>query len=373
MKVQEIQTERGPRYILLNDEYQPVEEVNMYLRYLDAKGSSPNTIKNYAHHIKQFYEYMNAHGLNVMDMGANINMNPVNVFTGFLEHLNGKPLPTKSKVVRIKIRSNVTINTIMDTVLQFYDFLSRAEMLKELDIYKESRTNPKFKSFLVEMRHSNMKMKKSMFHKRETKKPLDYITRTQFEELYKACNNRRDKLLIAILFETGIRISEALGLHLEDIESIEDGIINIVARENNENKARVKNYAEGIVVVPDYVIDLLLEYITTDLVEYDSDFLFINLYGRGKGFPLKVITVEKLFDRLSEVVGYHVHPHMLRHGFATEKKQFGWDIHDIAQYLRHRNVQSASVYITVTDDMKKEKIREFLEAKREEFQEVDFD
>ncbi len=372
MKVQEIQTEKGPRYILLNDNYRVVEEVNMYLRYLDAKGSSPNTIKNYAHHIKQFYEYMNAYDLDVLSVGCKINMNPVKIFTGFLEYLNGKPLPNRQKQCRSKQRSSVTINTIMDTVLQFYDFLARAEMIKELDIYKASRTNPKFKSFLSEMRHSNLIIKKSMFHKRETVKPLEYISRKQFEELYAACDKRRDKLLLALIFETGMRVSEALGLHLEDIE-IEDGIIHIVARDNNENKARVKNYSEGIVVVPDYVIDLLLEYITIDLLEYESDFLFINLYGRGKGSPLKVITVEKLFERLSKSVGYHVHPHMLRHGFATEKKQFGWDIHDIAKYLRHRNVQSAGVYITITDDMKKEKIREFLEAKREEFEEVHLD
>lgn len=370
MKVQEIQTEKGLRYILLDDNYQPVEEVNKYLRYLDAKGSSPNTIKNYAYHIKQFYEYMNAYNLDVLSVGRQISMNPVKIFTGFLEHLNGTPLP--NQIQYRKERSNTTINTIMDTVLQFYDYLARAEILKELDIYKKARTNPKFKSFLSEMRHNNVIVKKSMFHKREVKKPHEYITRKQFEDLYNACDKRRDKLLVALLFEAGMRVSEALGIHLEDVE-IEDGIIHIVARENNENKARVKNYSEGIVVIPDYVIDLLLEYITIDLVEHDSDFLFINLYGRGKGAPLKVITVEKLFERLSKNVGYHVHPHMLRHGFATEKKQFGWDIHDIAKYLRHRNVQSAGVYITITDDMKKEKIRKFLEAKREEFQEVHLD
>ncbi len=104
-----------------------------------------------------------------------------------------------------------------------------------------------------------------------------------------------DSLVEQAHYEGGLRINEALGLHFSDIAQIEDKTIRIVSRENNENGARVKNNAEGVIYLPDYVVDLLLDYINEDALEYESDFVFINLYGRNKGFPMKYGSAEPSF------------------------------------------------------------------------------
>ena len=206
-----------------------------------------------------------------------------------------------------------------------------------------------------------------MFKKRVIDTELEYITRLQFNKLFFACNNERDRLLLALLYEGGLRVNEALGLHFEDVSQIEDNVIHIVPRENNENGARVKNYAGGIIKVPNYVVDILLNYINGEVLEYDTNFLFVNLKGPTKGSPLKVGTVQDLFKRLSKKVGFSVHPHMLRHGFATEKLEAGWSLEDISVYLRHKNIQSTQIYTHYSDMLKKEKIRSFLDVNKLEY------
>lgn len=165
---------------------------------------------------------------------------------------------------------------------------------------------------------------------------------------------------MALLFEGGLRISEALGIHISDLNELESGIVKIIPRENNENGARVKNYAGGLIKLPDYVIDLILDYLCDDISDFSSDFLLLTLCGSNRGQPLKMGTVERLFERLSLKVGYKVHPHMLRHGFATEKLEAGWQMIDIKMYLRHKSITSTQIYATYSDSLKQKKMSEFL-------------
>ncbi|MBI6001206.1 tyrosine-type recombinase/integrase [Clostridium perfringens] len=369
IKVQEINTSKGLRYILLDDEYMVVDEVKRFLKFLDTNGKSPNTLKNYAYHLKTYYEYMNKNNIPIKDLCNNKDKGPIDILSGFMLYLQYPSIA--DKIISINgeqaVRSDATVNIIMDTVLSFYQYLSKNNELEELDIYKNQRSNTKFKSFLHELVSNKTEMSKSIFKKKIITKEFEYITRKQFNELFFACNTERDRLLLALLYEGGLRINEALGMHLEDISQLEDNIIHIVSRENNENGARVKNHAEGIIKVPNYIVDMILDYINNDILQYDSNFLFLNLRGPNKGSPLKVGSVEDLFKRLSKKVGYKVHPHMLRHGFATEKLELGWSLEDISMYLRHKNIQSTQIYAHYSDMLKTEKIRTFLDVNKLEY------
>ena len=117
------------------------------------------------------------------------------------------------------------------------------------------------------------------------------------------------------------------------------------------------------------MIDSILLYIE-ETENYNSDFLFVNLSGKNEGKPLKADTVEKMFAVLSNKVGFKVHPHMLRHGFATEKLEAGWQMVDIQAYLRHKSINSTQIYATYSDELKKEKMRVFLDEKAEDLSEI---
>ena len=362
LKVQKIDTQNGERYLLLDDNYRPIDEVKRYLKFCDAAGKSPNTLKSYAADLKIFYSYMSAVNIPIKNLCSMADKGPIDILSDFMIFLQYPD--TVKGILHIggeePARANGTVNHIMDTVLAFYQFLSANNEIEELPVYKSQRTNERFKSFLSELVHNKTEMQKSIFKKTVPETPIKYITRAQYNELFGLCTCRRDKLLLAILYECGLRLNEGLGIHICDMVNIEDhGALSIVPRENNENRARVKRYAAGTVFMPDYAVDLALDYLNQDILEYDSDFLFLTLHGPTAGQPLKDKNIEHLFERLSRNVGYHVTPHMLRHGFATEKLNDGWEMVDIQAYLRHKNIQSTQIYAAYTDELKKKKMSSF--------------
>lgn len=365
MKVQDINTYRGIRYILLDNEYKPIDTVRRYLKFLDNTGKSPNTLKNYAYHLKIYFEYLSIIGVSYDELNTKDGSNAIELFSDFIawlqypDYLDKKVVPMIPQDVK---RSNKTINIIMNTVLGFYDYLAKNNEIKELELYKIQRSNPKFKSFLYELVGNKKLIKKSLLKKIIDEPNLEYLTRYEYDLIFNLCNNTRDKVIVSLMFEGGLRLGEVLGIHIEDID-IWDNKITIVPRENLENGARVKNQAKEIVFLPDYVMDLLSDYILNELDKYDTDFLLINLNGKNKGIPMKAITVQKLFERFSKNLNRNIHPHMCRHGHATELLEAGWELIDIKERLRHKNINSTSIYAHFADEYKKEQIRKFYKSK----------
>lgn len=365
MKVQDINTIRGVRYILLDNEYKPIDSVKRYLKFLDNTGKSPYTLKNYAYHLKAYFEYLNIIDISYDELNTEEGKGALELFSDFIawlqypNYLNGNVVPITPQQTD---RSNKTINIIMNTVLGFYDYLAKNNELKELDLYKVQRGNSKFKSFLYELVSNKKLIKKSILKKVIDEPELEYLTREEYNLIFSLCNNARDKIILSLMFEGGLRLGEVLGMHIEDVD-IWDNKISIVPRENLENGARVKNQAKGIIFLPDYVMDLLSDYILNELDEYDTDFLLVNLRGKNKGKPMKHITVQKLFERFSKSLDRSIHPHMCRHGHATELLEAGWKLIDIKDRLRHRQINSTNVYTHFADEYKKEQVREFYKSK----------
>ena len=173
--------------------------------------------------------------------------------------------------------------------------------------------------------------------------------------------------MIALIFESGIRLGEALGLRKSDIV-IWDNKIKIVARENKENGASVKNKAEGEIIIPSYICDLYIKYMQEEYIDNKEGYIFINLKGPNKGYAMKAITVQKLFNRLSNITGIKVNPHMLRHSHATELIEIGgWDCINVKDRLRHRQIQTTiNTYVHLSDKYKKKKYKEYQENLRKE-------
>ena len=361
MKVQEINTQKGKRYVLLDDQYKPIDLVNKYLKFLDNLGKSPNTQRAYAYDLLLYCQFMQKKEISLLDLCNNPDRGPVDILSEFVlwlqypDYANGILHVDKEECAR----SNKTVNHIMSAVLELYQYLAANNQIQQLEAYRMQMIGGQFKPFLYELVKHKTQVQSSIFKKPVSDVPVQGITRDQYNTLFSLCHNRRDKLLLAILYEGGLRLNEALGLHFSDIAQIEDKIIRIVPRENNENGARVKRHAGGVVYLPDYVVDLLLDYINEDALEYDSDFLFINLYGKNKGAPLCDDTVEQLFIRLSRDAGFEVTPHMLRHGFSQEKLESGWHLEEVQAYLRHKDVASTEIYAQYTDGMKIAKMKEF--------------
>lgn len=368
MKVQEFITVKNKGYLLLDDNYFVIPEVKDFMKYLHATKSS-NTLKTYCHDLKMFYEFCEVKGYKAIEICNYDDKGPFSILSEFVTWLQ---YPEYIEVGVIKkdkepARTPRTVNAIMAGVLSFYQYLSINNMIKEIPLLSSERSrNTKYKGFLSEMTNNMKKVRNNLLTQSAPNKEVEPITRETFNKLFAACETKRDKLLVALMFESGLRVNEALGIHLSpELDNLQDKAIKIVARENNVNGARVKRYAEGTVYIPDYVQKLINDYLINDIANCNSEFLFLTQNGSTAGHPMKYQNTYDLFKRLSNKIGEKVHPHMLRHGFAQEKLDFGWTLEEIQTYLRHRNPTSTALYAKIKDEKKKELIEEFYKQREE--------
>ena len=174
MKIQEIQTNQGTRYLLLDNQFAIVDEVFRYLKYLDVSGKSPNTIRSYAYHLKVYYDYCMINGIDPLGVFKDSNRRPIDFFGKFIlwlqypDYSNGVIHYEKESPKR----SNKTVNLIMTAVLSFYQYMSLNNELDEIDVYKFQRQQLSYKPMLFELMHHNIYAKKSLLKSQSHQKKL---------------------------------------------------------------------------------------------------------------------------------------------------------------------------------------------------------
>lgn len=370
VKVQEITTSKGPRYLLLDDDYMIIDPAMRYLEYLDKVKKSPDTIRAHAFDLKLYFEFLGARQLTYEDLCKPDGKGPVDILSDFVQWLQ---YPSTSDGIyqfggEKAVRKNATVNRIVSSVLGFYRYLSSNKEVEELDVYRYIRQSPRLQGFLGEMMHRKTIVASNIFKLPDPDKKVEGITRDQYDQLRGVCLTRRDRVLVGIMYEGATRLGETLGIHLEDLVNIPDGEIRIVSREENENEARVKRHSDREIYIPPYLVQDIVDYIIEDLTDVDSDYLFVNLAGPNIGKPMDSVGVEALFKRLSKRVGFKVHPHMLRHGFAEEKLDSDWQMVDIKAFLGHKSVKSTEIYATHKPEKIRRKVKEYIDAHSDKLQ-----
>lgn len=130
-----------------------------------------------------------------------------------------------------------------------------------------------------------------------------------------ACERLRDRLLFAVLHDTGMRIGEALGLRHEDWAAPQRQV-TVVPRVN-DNGARSKSAASRDVPVSADLIRLYADYLHAEYGDLDSDYVFVNLWGAPHGQPLAYPAVYDLVKRVRRRTGIEFDPHWFRHTYAS--------------------------------------------------------
>lgn len=156
----------------------------------------------------------------------------------------------------------------------------------------------------------------------------------------------RDRALLEILYGTGARISEAVNLTADDIDT-ESGFIRYFG----------KGRKERIVPLGSYAVTALEAYIVRArpvLAAKGSgtSVLFLNKRGR----PLSRQSAWGIIQEASEIAGLgkKVSPHSLRHSFATHLLQGGADVRIVQEMLGHSSVTTTQIYTRVTRDTMRE-------------------
>jgi integrase/recombinase XerC len=146
----------------------------------------------------------------------------------------------------------------------------------------------------------------------------------------------RDKALISLLFGSGARISEAISLRLEDL--------NLRVR---EIKVMGKGQKERLLILTQAATRLLQRYLDEGrprLVTMPSDVLFLGERGTDLSVRGARFIVSKRFDH----VAASVHPHALRHAYATALLDRGGDLKDVSSLLGHSSLHVTGRYVHVS-------------------------
>lgn len=155
------------------------------------------------------------------------------------------------------------------------------------------------------------------------------------------CDRLRDRrLLFALLFATGMRIGEALGLRHEDWAAAER-TVEVIARVN-DNGARAKAGRQRTIPISAELVRLYADYLHGEYGDLDSDYVFVNLWGGARGQPLSYAAVYDLFKRLRRRTGLDFDPHWLRHTYATGLLRAGTPVEVISTLLGHASVTTTS-------------------------------
>ena len=184
--------------------------------------------------------------------------------------------------------------------------------------------------------------------KKEKKLPR-YLEYNELLELFEVPNintslGERNRLILELLYATGIRVGELVNIKLSDIH-LGNKTIYILGKGNKER----------IVYFNEVTYKYLKKYLENGrekLIKKPTDYLFLN----NRGGKLTTRGVQDVLEKIIKktAISKHLSPHMIRHSFATHLLNEGCDLLSVQQLLGHSSLSATSIYTHVTTDRLKE-------------------
>ncbi len=344
-------------YILINKNYDIVIPVRKYLNYLKATGKSPNTIRSYCYHLKIYFSFLE-------ELGIEYNCVDTDTLVSFIQWLRK---PIRSMQVDFLYQEDSvcdhTINTIITAISSFYQYICRMEEFKNPVIYAAVPIPANgYKSFLI---HTGKKIVSKNLLKRSTvKRIITTIPNEQFKTFFACIKSLRDKLIVLLMYEGGLRIGEVLSLWIDDL-FLWDKRVRILPKSDLPNEARVKSKVERFVDISSQLSQLLDDYLLFNRPDcYNTSHLFVVEKGHNTGKPLLYDTVYKMFKYYSQISGVALTPHVLRHCHATALIRAGWDASFVQKRLGHAQVQTTiNTYVHLNDEDLKQSYHKYEQSK----------
>ncbi len=280
----------GPEsWTLLGDDGEVVAPAERYLAYLAAIERSPNTVRAYAVSLKLWFEFLAWAKVGWEEVG----IEDVARFVAWLR------APAPNVVVLADgagVRRPATVNRYLAGVFGFYDHHARAGLGVAPELVAWRRTSRgSYKPFLHHVTKGKpIPVRPVKLHvPRQAPRTL---APEQIVAVLAATEHLRDRFLLSLLAETGMRVGQALGLRHSDFVSHKREV-HIVPRADNANKARAKVRSAVVVPVSAPLVRLYSEYIHTEYGDVDSDYVFVNLFAGKVGHPMAYPAVHKLIGR----------------------------------------------------------------------------
>ena len=276
------------------------EVFSKYIDYLQVeRNASPHTVRNYTRALMEFFDHLRERGI--------ASLKDVNKQT-LRDYISGL-------IERGLAKSSIACR--LSAIRSFYRYLMREEMIAVSPVATtvSPRLDRRLPSFLTI---------------EEVKRLIESPDQATPQGL-------RDRALMEMLYASGLRVSELVNLDVEQVNL-----------HTNEIRVWGKGSKERVVLIGDPAHQALTDYLERGRPELlgkkRSDALFVNRYGKR----LLARRVQKIIDRYARNIGKKVHPHMLRHTFATHLLDGGADLKVVQELLGHVDLSSTQIYTHVT-------------------------
>lgn len=332
----------------------PIEPIQRFLNHCRKRGLADNTISTYAYRLVDFWRWLEQQALNWTEVD-------LENFGDFIHwYLMGGNVEVIAENIRqtMSARSARTVNQTVSAIQEFYAHHAIEGRVDEKRFTKLVRSMGKRGGFLKGIVKSTPEKRKQIKIK-EPKRFPGCLSDEEVATLANACTTYRDRLLIMLLRETGVRRGEVLGLHLEDVRDLDvRGRIRIVRRDDNPNQAIAKGMEREIPIlhnlkaVQETFNAYLLEEYPCEAEKLGHGMLFVSLSGKHVGAAMSLVRLNKLFDQLHSRTGMQAHPHLMRHTFATRMIQNNYLDQYVQQLLGHTSIATTKdIYSHVLDEM----------------------
>jgi len=230
----------------------------------------------------------------------------------FLSNLKTSLNNIKEKDIREHIRflhekgnSNKSINRKLSSIRAFIRFLM-SEKILEYNPCKNIR---------------NLRVSKTL---------PKWVEQEQLQEILEKDMPIRDKLILEILYGSGIRVSELVNIKISDVNF-------------NEKTIRVlgKGNKERVVPINDYVINLIKKFLRGQKNNKNG-----YLIKNSKGQKISTRTIQRIVKKHTK----NLTPHSLRHCFATHMLNNGCDIRSIQEMLGHTSIKTTEIYTHISQN-----------------------
>jgi integrase/recombinase XerC len=143
----------------------------------------------------------------------------------------------------------------------------------------------------------------------------------------------RDRAMLELTYSSGLRLSELCGLEVADVD-LEGGLVKVLGKGRKVRVVPVGRHAREAVRA--------WLAVRADLAGPGENALFVSRRGRR----ISARTVQARFAKraLERGIGVHVHPHMLRHSFATHLLESSGDLRAVQELLGHADIGTTQVY-----------------------------
>jgi integrase/recombinase XerD len=339
----------SPVFVVVDQSYVQHHEAGEYLRWLRDRDVSPNTQRMYASRVARFLSSCDRQSIDWRTLEWEM-------LRAYRDQLARELLDYGG------VRKASTINAHMRCVVDFCLFAVHMDwmpsaLVKQLQARVRSpKTRPPSAGYrdpllIAQPLTSVLKLRES----KSRPKAVDY---EHLDQVVNAAANARDRFLIVLLLQTGLRIGEALGLRRNDLHfmpgSRNDGCRVQgphlhVERRINPNGALAKSRNERTVPVTpelvDFYVDMMLEKVESIPAEQQSDMVFVNTFREPIGAALSYSAIRYIFDAISMRLGYRVSPHVLRHTCASHWLDHGTDRDVVQELLGHAVPESTEIYL----------------------------